>query len=62
MSGPAPMRGQSKRREGLLSTRSKVGVRIMSTSGLVDVVARQHGGRLGEQRTTKLVIPFAQIR
>ena len=28
-SGPAPMRGQSKRREGLLSTRSKVGVRIM---------------------------------
>ena len=35
-SGPAPMRGQSKRREGLLSTRSKVGVRIMSATAAAD--------------------------
>ena len=30
------MRGQSKRREGLLSTRSKVGVRIMSATAAAD--------------------------
>ena len=33
---PVPMRGHSKRREGLLSTRSKVGVRIMSATAAAD--------------------------
>ena len=46
----APVRGQSKRREGLLSTRSKVGVRIIvvrrepRTRGDPRGSTRQHGG------------------